>query len=338
MGLFERKVITDRMHFIKSFNEKEWWYSGLQFQIPDDDTPGKNKTMFLGISECRSIFIDSIAVVLYDGKNSYPYKKNRKDPLLAGYYLKKNLKKGDGHSLQIDSKNLKFNYYEINDDGETNGYKLELHMSGLKKYAGGNLDVSVVLKKKLPEFTKYDDFFENYYGLVNYFLSVESGIINIDGKEIILTANDNLYMYQDHCFGNVPRKTKWHWIAVWNNKTLLDVLTNYGVYPQLYSEAFLPGVTKDWERLNQDVSFECDDRPNRFGKTWKITSTHLDLQMELMGTALEREAIPFSWCALLINLFHYQCFARVWGKVLVNGEWKETGDMFGVFEEHHGTW
>ena len=87
MSLFEKKVITNRLHFIKSFNEKEWWYSGIQFQIPDEENPGKTKTAFIGISEIRSVFIDSTAIVYFDGKNAFPQKKNCKDKLLAGYYI-----------------------------------------------------------------------------------------------------------------------------------------------------------------------------------------------------------------------------------------------------------
>lgn len=337
MSLFEKKVITNRLHFIKSFNEKEWWYSGIQFQIPDEENPGKTKTAFIGISEIRSVFIDSTAIVYFDGKNAYPQKKNCKDKLLAGYYLKKNLKKTDGHSLVVDSKKLKFNYYEIDNDPVNKGYKLEFKTSGLKKYNGGDLEVDIVLKQKLPVFEKYDDYFENYYGLTNHFLKIESGKIVMNGKEYNLDGQEN-YMYQDHCYGDVPRHTKWHWAAVWNNDRLLDVLTNYGVYPQNYTQILLSEQKQNWVRLNQDVSFENSDRPNRFNNQWKITSTQLDLNMELMGTALEREAIPFSWWPFFIDIYHYQCFARVWGKVLVNGNWIETGDMFGVFEEHHGKW
>lgn len=336
MSLFEHKVIQNRWHFIKSFNEKEWWYSGIQFEFTGDD--GKQKTGFIGISEIRSIFIDSTAVVYYDGENAFPQKKKCRNKLLAGYYLKKNLKKTDGHSLCVDSKHLKFNYSEIDCDGEKNGYNFYFKTSGLKKFNGGDIEVQLTLQHKLPAFEKYDDYFDNYYGLVNHFLYIQSGKIVVGGKEIVLGTGENNLIYQDHCFGDVPRKTKWHWAAVWNKNTLLDVLTNYGVYPQNYTEVYLPGKTENWARLNQDVSFECKDRPNRFTSQWKITSTHLDLNMELMGTALEREAIPFKWWAFFINLFHYQCFARVWGKVLVDGEWVETGDMFGVFEEHHGTW
>lgn len=337
-SLFERSVLKNRLHFIKCFNEKEWWYSGLQFQIPDEENKNDKKTCFIGISECRSIFIDSLAVVYYDGNKAYPVQRKRRNNYLAGYYLKKNLKKGGGKSLEIESKKIKFKYFEINGDGESNGYKLELHMDELKKYDGGKLDVNVTLKKELPVFTKNDDYFGNYYNLENYFFTVVQGSVSINGKKYDISKGGKNYMYQDHCSGNVPRKTKWHWIAVWNEKSLLDVLCNYGVYPQLYSQVYFPKVTDDWERLEQNVAFEYENRDKRFEKRWKVTSTDLDLHMELLGTALEREAIPFTFMPLLINLYHYQCFAHVWGKIKVDGRWIETGDMFGVFEEHHGKW
>lgn len=326
-NLLENKVIKNRFHFIKSFNEKEWWYTGIQFD-----------GCFIGISQIRSIFIDSTAVVFFDGKNSYPKPKKSKNKFLAGYYLKKNLKKTDEHSLVVESKNLSYKYYEINNDPKKNGYKLEFKTSGLKNFNGGDIEVDLILKIKNPVFEKYDDYFENYYGLINHFLFIEKGIIKLNGKEFKISAKDKKYIYQDHCFGNVPRKTKWNWAAVWNKKLYLDVLTNYGVYPQNYCEVLIPSKKEDWFRLNQDVSFEYYDRENKFEKQWKITSTNLDLTMEFLGTALEREAIPFSWCPFFINLFHYQCFARVWGKVYVDGKWIETGDMFGVFETHHGKW
>lgn len=338
MKLFENKVIKNRLHFIKSFNEKEWWYSGIQFRIPDETDSKKTKTVFLGISEARSVFIDSLAVVYYDGKTVFPVPKKQKFKYAAGYYIKKNLTKTDGNSLLVNSKHLQFCYSENKKNDNETVYQMELKLNDPKNFSGCEIELKLELKPELPLFEKYDNYFENNYGLENYFLLIEKGTVKINGKEYTLSAKDKNIVYQDHCFGKVPRKTKWHWAAVWNKNFYLDSLVNYAAYPQKYTQIFAPKISKEWIRLDQNVSFECNDIENCFEKKWKITSTQFDLNMEISGTALEREAIPFLFCPFFINLFHYQCFVRVWGKVLLNGEWIETGDMFGVFEEHRGKW
>lgn len=333
MSFLERKVLENRLHFIRDFAKKEWWYTGIAFDIDDEDNPGKKRKAFIGLSICRSIYLDTCAVIWFDGKNVYPKKNSDSKNYKAGYYKKKNVEKTDGNMLVQKSKNLQFEYSAIDGDGEKNGWKLKCHLDALKKYNSSEFDVELTLKKKNPPFTKYDDNFDYIYELFCSFFDVEEGFIKMNGKEYKLSASDNAMVYQDHCNGKVPSKTKWHWAAVWNENVMFDTLMNYGVYPQLYTQIYIKDKKSEWTRLNQNVSFECDDNENRFEKQWKITSTDLDLNMQLLGMGLEKESIP-----PFVNLFHYQGFAKIWGKVKIDEKWVETGDMYGVFEEHHGKW
>jgi hypothetical protein len=144
--------------------------------------------------------------------------------------------------------------------------------------------------------------------------------------------------YADHCWGRIPSKTGWHWLAVQNEKAAIASLINYGAYSQRYTEIYFTGKDTNspqvgtWVRLNQAVSFEFLKK-DRWEQTWHVTSPDMDLAVTLF-----QRKTDWTWIPFLIDLLHTEIYVKATGVVRIDGVWVETGDMFGVMEEHKGFW
>lgn len=150
--------------------------------------------------------------------------------------------------------------------------------------------------------------------------------------------------YFDHCYGRLPHPTAWHWIAVQNEEVALSILVNYGPEPQVYAQCLwvnrATAHNGRWVRLDPMVAFEKPDfdmGSGSFEGSWRITSTDVDLHMLCLQHVTDRTRIP-PIVPLLARLDHTEVFVSVSGRIRVDGQWLETGEMRGVFEEHRGTW
>lgn len=331
MEFQEKKVITkQRFNPFYRPNEKEWWYTGIS---------DKTNKLYIGISVIRTKFIDSIDFSVYfqDGENENVSSKAGGKFYQAKYIGYLNCGSGKNKldvSVNRGKPNKKF-YFDYTDkeggreQSDACDNHWELSFSSNKKNL--KLKANLSFDEQIPRFTKYDNFFENTYTLLHYFQNTVTGTLQINDAEPI---NINGLGYQDHCYGNVPRKTKWHWIAVQGEKCSLASLMNYGAFAQQYTEAFL-GINKEknnWIRLNQDVSFECYAE-NHFAQHWRISSPDMHLKCVIFAWNNQN-----NWIPLAVNLKHYQCYVMVSGHIRVLNEWKPTGEMYGVLEEHYGKW
>lgn len=318
MDLEEKKVLLkQRFNPFVSGRKKEWWYTGVA-----DDT----NSIFLGFSVIRVMFMDSISVGLFDARNPAAILATWK-----GYLDSDNPQ--NRLSLKAKSKKFTLDYTGSGTDGE--GWKAEIESE--------TISASLEIKPTISPFTKFDNLFVDEYTLLHFFMNRVNGSITTrsSGNEKTYTVT-NALGYYDHCFGTVPKKTKWHWIAVQSETCVLASLMNYGTYAQCYTEAYFTGggapesARGRWIRLDQDVSFECYHH-DRFTKHWRVTSPDMALKLVVIQAECEKERIP-PIVPFLVNLDHWQCSVSLSGWIRVDGEWIETGDLHGVLEEHHGTW
>jgi hypothetical protein len=136
----------------------------------------------------------------------------------------------------------------------------------------------------------------------------------------------------------VPRRTGWHWLAVQNERVALSCLVNYGPRAHCYTQVWLDDAgprPREWVRLEQSVSFECPGTTPACA--WRVTSSDLDLDVELLQSTTGRTLIPplVGW---LVNLTHTEAFVKARGRIRVDGTWVEVDGLGGALEEHFGTW
>lgn len=332
MDLEEKKVLLkQRFNPFVSYRKKEWWYTG----VVDD-----SNSIFLGFSVIRVMFMDSVSVALFDPKNP--------EAILAtwkGYLDSANPQ--NRLSLVAKSKKFSLDYTgsgtppcaTVAGDpvswADAEGWKAKIDSE--------SISASLEIKPTIRPFTKFDNLFVDEYTLLHFFMNRVNGTITTrsGGTEKTYTVT-NALGYLDHCFGTVPKNTKWHWIAVQSETCALAALMNYGTYAQCYTEVWFAGgdapesARGRWIRLDQDVSFECYHH-DRFTKHWRVTSPDMALKLVVIQAEYEKERIP-PVIPFLVNLDHWQCSVSVSGTIRVDGEWVETGTLHGVLEEHHGTW
>lgn len=197
-----------------------------------------------------------------------------------------------------------------------------------------NIKADLKIKSSIPYFTKFDYNIRDRYGLMHFFHNRTTGTVEANGKTYNL---NNALTYYDHCWGRIPRRTGWHWLAVQNEKAGIASLINYGAYAQLYTQVYFTADVKsprtdEWVRLSQTVSFEFRDQ-DKWKQTWHVTSPDMDLAVEIFQLKTDRTYIP-----AVMMIWHTEVFVRASGVIRVDGDWVETGDMFGVMEEHKGYW
>jgi hypothetical protein len=311
MELEEKKVLlAQRFNPFVSAGQKEWWYTGVV---------DRENNIYFGFCVVRIMLLDSITLTLYDPGKAAPENYSWK-----GFLDRSN--PAGRLSLCAHGHNFSFSYTGSAETG------------WVAAIESPEMNISLSMSPTIPYFTKFDDYFSYDYSLMHFFRNKVTGKIILADRTI--PVEDGL-SYYDHCFGNIPRKTGWHWLAVQGEQCALASLMNYGVDPQRYTEVWFSGGAADgasgrWVRLDQNVSFECEPF-GAFEKPWRVTSVDLDLEVQIVGTSYEKERIP-PLVPFLIKIDHYQCSISVHGRVRVDGTWIETGELRGVLEEHHGKW
>lgn len=311
MQLEEKGILRkNRFNLFKNRNKKEWWYTGIIDQ---------SQNLYLSITYARVDLTDSFRVILFTPENTEPQTISWKG------FLDKEIKTNQLYLLH-KGKRLSFTY---SGSGES-GWKFRLSANGW--------DIDLSINPQTPPFTKYDNFFAKEYTLLHYFQNQVSGTIQHKTKSY--TINKGLGYY-DHCFGTVPRKTKWHWIAVQNENFALASLMNYGEFAQCYTQCYIQKSkqtekTNQWIRLNQDASFEYNPK-KQWDEPWFVTSPDMEIKLTIINRFQYKERIP-PLVPFFIKLDHSDIFIKAEGKVRVDNNWVDTGEMYGVLEEHLGLW
>ena len=306
MNLEEKKVLLSRWNLKRDWNAKEWWYTGIY---------DSNSNIYFSFFFVRVNLIDQFSFTLFDPAMNRPVHFSKK------LYLEKEQKK-NMLSLNYHSKNLVIEY---NGD-EIKGWEFSLKN---KEYR-----INLQMKPTIPCFTKHNNEFVYTYSLLHFFNNLTTGTISVPGKTFSIT---NSLCYYDHCFGSVPSKMGWHWIAIQNESVSLASLSNYGAHAQRYTQVYFMKNDRNlglerWIRLNQDVSFG-NSGENKYNSNWEVTSPDMELVLTPIMHFIKSEKIPF-----LINLTHTEFYIKARGRVRVDGQWIEIRNLYGVMEEHSGKW
>ncbi|MCP4132561.1 MAG: hypothetical protein GY754_16440 [bacterium] len=313
MELEEKKVLLNRNIFnvlFKEWRSKEWWYTGAY-----DPKSGVYFSWFF----VRVNLLDKVCVTVFD--------PSLEKALLFTQMLWLDKKQVPGSlSLNYNKGGVSIGY----NGNEKDGWEFKL------KSKGFNAEVSV--KPTIDWFTKFDNEIVETYGLLHFFHNLATGTFEAGGKKYEFK---NALSYYDHCFGRIPSNTGWHWLAVQNKDIAIASLVNYGPYAQRYTQAWFTKKTKsprkeEWVRLEQSVSFEREHRHN-WVEPWLVSSSDVELEVSLIQRTTEKTCIP-PFFGFIIDLRHTEVYIKAKGRIRVDGKWMETGDMFGVMEEHYGKW
>ncbi len=305
MQLEQRQVLASRWNVLGRWREKEWWYTGVH-----DPKSGCYFSWFF----IRVNLVDAFAFSVFDPSLGRTLHFSRK------LYLRDCDGNGD-LCLEHDSKDLKIRYCGSAERGWS--FRLE----------GAGFDVDLRGRATSAPFTKFDDELNDHYGLLHFFHNRVSGSVSTAERSYTL---DGALGYYDHCFGKVPRRTGWHWLAVQNEEVALASLVNYGPHAQRYTQAWFEQNeedyrTREWIRLDQNVSFESPMRA--LDQPWRVTSPELDLEVVPQLHHTDVQQIPFA-----VNVTHSEVFVKAHGRIRVDGRWFAVENLAGVMEQHAGTW
>lgn len=324
MHLEERKILLNRASIRglwKGWRDKEWWYTGLF----DPQSQVYVSWYFLRVNVA-----DAFVFSVFD-----PSQPGPEHLVKQIFYLKRPPESSREQTYLVRDRCGFSVSYTGRGDGPGAGWSFHLKSKAIQ--------AEIRIDPRKPAFTKFDNAVQDNYGLLNFFGASASGKVQAGGRTYELNS---AVAYYDHCFGRIPEQTGWHWIAVQGNKFSLDSLINYGAYAQCYTQAWhsIEGVPRpeQWVRLEQAVSFEnsvsFDDKEYlSWKKPWRLTSTDLDLNIEILQHKTDLTRVPL-FIPFLVKLHHTEAFVRVSGKARIDGMWTQTGDMFGVLEQHYGRW
>jgi hypothetical protein len=313
MRLEDPQILRSRRELFTQWRAKEWWYTG----VVDEQSGAYVSWYFVRVN-----LVDSFVFTVFDPSLDAPIHFELKGWLDKSLWKEGRLDLSLGH---VEGTVL----YE--GSAET-GWRLALSSKGIE----AELRLS---PSHVPVFSKFDNELVDWYGLLHFFHVQAEGSIRARGRNWDIAAGR---AYWDHCFGFVPSRTGWHWLAVQNEHVALSSLVNYGVYAQRYTQVFLRSgqgqcaATDQWIRLNQDVSFE-QEPPNDLLKPWKVTSTEMDLLVTPLQRVTDVQKIP-PVVPFLIDLKHTEWYVVANGRLWVENQWIEVQNLRGVMEQHVGRW
>jgi hypothetical protein len=189
---------------------------------------------------------------------------------------------------------------------------------------GGGWDVDLAITPSSDPFRRTEDQGRAWYGVCAHVHDHVRGRVRVGGHD---RAIDTTRGYTDHCWGRVPRKTGWHWLAAQDERVAVDSLVNHGPYAQRYTVAFVDGR----RHVLADPVFEVDRAaPSR---PWRVVSPDLDLTARALRVHRGHVVVP-----PLVDVRHDERVVEVTGRVRVDARWVEVGPLTGVTEAHHGVW
>lgn len=319
------KVLLPRFpaKWFTEFFNKEWWYTGIYDPRAD---------VYVSWYFIRVNFLNKLTMTVFDPKRGDP-KANH----ISKYCYMGAQSSLDGLDLKARGWNLKA-AFRLQSPGR---WRFDLTSKGLQ--------ARVEIDQRIAAFTKFDNELKERYAIIHYFQNRANGEIVAGGRRYDLK---DALVYQDHCYGRVPRNTGWHWIAVQSDHVALTVLVNYGPRAQRFAQIWMDTSmgsprANEWVRLEQNVSFEQEDHRrganpkhgDQIDGAWRVTSTDLDLTIEprpAQSVTDRTRLLPM--LGVPVDLHHTESFVKVSGRVRVDGRWLRTGTLDGVMEQHHGTW
>lgn len=297
---------VSRADAISSPRSKEWWYVGWV---------DRSRTVYASFHVTRLPLVDNVTFSLFDLAAEQPVVRSRK--------LWLNAPRRPGMTdLSANSRSVAVRYTGSSEQGWTLAFR------------DRGVEADLTIRPTAPPFTKEENQFVQRYALLSLMHNSVRGTVAVEGREYRF---DDAIGYADHCFGQVPRRTGWHWLAVQNEEQAFVSLNNYGPYAQRYTQLLITDADgrKEWLRLSQDASFER--APGAPDRRWRLTGWDVDLQIDLLMSTRLREKLP-AVLPLWVNLTHDEFFVRARGRVLTQGRWVELAESHGVLEEHHGIW
>ncbi len=290
------KVLDARWRLPEAFSEKEWWFGYLH--APDTGVYlswSCVRTWYMERFRCWFVDLDGEQTEIIDRPLFFerPREGDRMD-----------LRAGGTPSVRYGA------------EGQ-NGLRLRIE--------GGKWDVDLALTPSPRPFARTEDQFEAWYGVRAHFHNRARGIVRV-GEHT--RGIDTVRCYTDHCWGRVPSRTGWHWLAAQDERVAIDSLVNYGPYGQRYTQVFVDGR---WHVLPDDVVFDVDRRDSR--RPWRVLSPDVELEARPLRVHRDHVRVP-----VLVDLHHDEHVVEVTGRVRVDGRWVDVGRLVGVTEQHHGTW
>ncbi len=302
MDLEEKKVgIKD---IFLNPRKKEWWYTGFL---------DSKRQVYFSLVFIRSPLISKFRFNVFDS--------NRTSPSIYHKTLSFDKSQQTG---KLDLKKRTNDFIISYSGDEQDGWRFELQ--------DGDISANVKMEPRQKSFTKFDDYVVNDYNVLLLMNNKADGKVKFGNRIYDIKNGQGIY---DHCFGKVPRKTRWHWLAVQNRRFSLASWVNHDKLSQKYSIISLNGKKNLSWKLDHNVSFECINDQN--SRDWKATSSDMNLNIKIIMSSDYSEKIPAIF-PFLVNLNHNEHFIEVKGKVRIGGKWTSTGKLYGVMEDHFGKW
>lgn len=285
---------------------KEWWYHGVH-----DPVSGAYFSFFF----IRMPMMDSFRCLLF--RPGLPAVQAEWKGWLRS--------RGKTGAVDLEAKSGSL-HVRFSGSAET-GWTLHLESS--------TLSADVGIQPGLPPFLRREEQFQADYTLLHFFGNRVEGTVWAGSQEMSLRGPG----YGDHCFGLVPRRSGWHWLAVQDERYALSVLRNVGPYAQNYAQAYDAGPSPEsgrWIRLDPTPLFELDSE-DPWARPWKVVGPDLDLEVKILSVSSLPERIP-PLVPIVVKLDHEEAHVQAMGRLRLDGNWREVGPLHGVLERHHGTW
>jgi hypothetical protein len=214
------------------------------------------------------------------------------------------------------------------------GHEAVLSASGLRGADGQAAALDLLIERSATPFTSRQESGPYRYELAHRFGDRIRGRVTIDGRHIDL---DTSVTYTDHCFGVVPARTRWEWVAATGvdpagNSVAMAVLRNHGEHGQRYAQVFSQG---GWHRLSPIVEVDRDSRDPL--RPWRLTSPELQVTVTPAAVHGDRVQIP-PLLPFLVNLRHDELIVSCTGSVRLGDATVDLGTLWGVGELHDGRW
>ncbi len=286
------KVLASRWNLPEAWSEKEWWFGYLH-----DPEAG----VYLSWSCVRAFYMERFRCWFVDLATGEARVLDR--PLF--------FQRAEGERMGLSAGGSPSVFY-----GAEGDRALRLRVEG----RGWDLDLE--LEPSPVPFARTEDQFDAWYGVRAHFHNRARGLVAVgDHRRTVATT-------RCYCWGSVPSRTGWHWLAAQDEHTAIDSLVNYGPYGQKYTQIFVDGR---WHVLPDDVTFDVDRREP--GRPWRVLSPDVELEARPLHSHHDRVQVP-----LLVDLHHAEHVVEVTGRVRIDGRWVDVGRLVGVTEQHHGSW